>query len=85
MPGKQTAFGQVGSVEASGRAGKRNGIAALFTVAAALGVRCGTVLHVIWNQERRSAGLDRQESHDVSSAVEVGIEGVKILIQRDRE
>ena len=58
--------------------------AALFTVAAALHVRCGTVLHVIWNQERQAAGLDQQESHDVSSAVDVGVEALKILIEADR-
>jgi len=58
--------------------------AALFTVAAALGVRCGSVLHVIWNQERQAAGLDQEESHNVSSAVEVGVEALKLLIQRDR-
>lgn len=58
--------------------------AALFTVAAALGVRCGTVLHVIWNQERQAAGLDQEESHDTSSAVEVGVEALKLLIARDR-
>lgn len=58
--------------------------AALFTVAAALRVRCGTVLHVIWNQERQAAGLDQEESHEVSAAVEVGIDALKLLIQRDK-
>lgn len=59
--------------------------AALFTAASALGVRCGSAFHVIWNQERDAAGLPQDESHDVSSAVEVGIEAVKRLIQQDRE
>lgn len=59
--------------------------AALFTVAATLHVRCGTVLHVIWNQERQAAGLDQQESHDLSAAIEVGIEALKLLIRKDRE
>lgn len=59
--------------------------AALFTCAAALGVRCGSAFHVIWNQERDAAGLPQDESHDVSSAVAVGIEAVKRLIQADRE
>ena len=31
--------------------------AALFVVAAALGCRCGSCFHVIWNQEREAAGL----------------------------
>ena len=58
--------------------------AALFTAAAALGVRCGSAFHVIWNQERDAAGLPQDESHDVSSAVEVGVEAVKRLITQDR-
>ena len=58
--------------------------AALFCCAAALGVRCGSCFHVIWNQEREAAGLDQRESHDLSAAIEVGIEALKLLIQQDR-
>ena len=58
--------------------------AALFTVAAARGVRCGSVFHVIWNQEREAAGLDQKESHDTSAAIEVGVEALKLLIAQDR-
>jgi uridine phosphorylase len=57
--------------------------AALFTVAAALGVRCGSCFHVIWNQERQAAGLDQTEDEDTSSAIRVGIEALKLLIRRD--
>ena len=59
--------------------------AALFCCAAALGVRCGSCFHVIWNQEREAAGLDQHESHDLTAAVEVGIEAVKRLILADRD
>ena len=59
--------------------------AALFTCAAALGVRCGSAFHVIWNQERNAAELDQEESHDTDTAIRVGIEAVKRLILRDRE
>lgn len=59
--------------------------AALFTCASALDVRCGSVFHVVWNQERNAAGLDQDESHDTDSAIRVGIEAIKLLIQRDRE
>ena len=59
--------------------------AALFCCAAALGVRCGSCFHVIWNQEREAAGLDQKESHDLSAAIEVGIEALKLLIQWDRQ
>ena len=58
--------------------------AALFCCAAALGVRCGSCFHVIWNQEREAAGLDQTESHDLTAALDVGIEAVKLLIQADR-
>lgn len=59
--------------------------AALFTVAAARGVRCGSCFHVVWNQEREKAGLDVKESHDLQAAIEVGIEGMKRLIREDKK
>ena len=59
--------------------------AALFTVAASRRVRCGSVFHVIWNQEREKAGLDQKESHDTEAAITAGVEALKILIQQDRE
>ena len=58
--------------------------AALFVVAAALGVRCGSCFHVVWNQEREAAGLDQEMSEDTTAAVEVGVEALKLLIQADR-
>lgn len=58
--------------------------ATLFTVAATRGVRCGSVFHVIWNQEREAAGLDQKESHNTSAAIEVGVEALKLLITQDR-
>ena len=58
--------------------------AALFVVAAALGVRCGTVLHVIWNQELEKAGEPQMERHDTTAAVEIAIEAIKQMIRRDR-
>ena len=57
--------------------------AALFVTANALGVRCGSCFHVIWNQEREAAGLDQAESLDTSAAIEVGIEALKLLIRQD--
>ena len=59
--------------------------AALFTVAAYRGVRCGSVFHVIWNQERNAAGLDQTRDENTESAIQVGIEAIKLLIRRDRE
>ena len=57
--------------------------AALFVVAAALGVRCGSCFHVIWNQEREKAGLDQNMTEDTSGAIKVGIEAMKRIIAAD--
>ena len=59
--------------------------AALFVVANALACRCGSCFHVVWNQEREAAGLDQDMSEDTTSAVQVGVEALKLLILRDRE
>ncbi|MCI8662360.1 MAG: uridine phosphorylase [Hungatella sp.] len=59
--------------------------AALFVVADALRCRCGSVFHVIWNQERESAGLDQDMSEDTACAVRTGIEALKLLIRQDQE
>ena len=58
--------------------------AALFVVAAALGVRCGSCFHVIWNQEREKAGLEMPMTEDTSGAIRVGIEAMKRLIAADK-
>jgi uridine phosphorylase len=58
--------------------------AALFVVAAALGVRCGSCFHVVWNQEREAAGLDQHMSEDTSAAVKVGVEAMKLIIAEDQ-
>jgi len=59
--------------------------AALFVVAAALGCRCGSCFHVVWNQEREAAGLDQKMSEDTSSSVKVSVEALKLLIEADRK
>ena len=59
--------------------------AALFVVAAALHVRCGSCFHVVWNQEREKAGLDQDMSEDTSAAVRVAVEALKTVIARDKE
>lgn len=58
--------------------------AALFVVADALGCRCGSCFHVIWNQEREAAGLDQKMSEDTSASVRVAVEALKILIAQDK-
>ena len=58
--------------------------AALFVVADALGCRCGSCFHVVWNQEREAAGLDQEMSTDTSMAVRVAVEGMKKIIRLDQ-
>ena len=57
---------------------------ALFVVAAALGVRCGSCFHVVWNQEREKLGMAMPMTEDTSGAIKVGIEALKKLISADK-
>ena len=58
--------------------------AALFVTAAHLGVRVGSVFLVMANQERRRSGLENPVVHDTQRAIRVGIEAIRLQIQRDR-
>ena len=57
--------------------------AALFVVASALKVRCGSCFHAIWNQEREKLGMEMPMTEDTSGAVRVGIEAMKRIIAAD--
>ena len=57
--------------------------AALFTVAAARGVRCGAVFSALWNQEREKAGLDQDAVFEAEGAITVGVEALRRLIEAD--
>lgn len=57
---------------------------ALFVVADALHVRCGSCFHVVWNQEREKAGMFMPMTEDTSGAIKVGVEAIKKLILEDR-
>ena len=57
--------------------------AALFVAAAALGVRCGSCFHVVWNQEREKAGMFMPMTEDTTGAIRVGIEAMKRIIEAD--
>ena len=59
--------------------------AALFTVAARLGVRCGSEFFVVGNQEREALGMDNPKLHDTTNAIKVAIEGIRELIKLDKE
>ena len=58
--------------------------AALFVVAAALGVRCGSCFHAVWNQEREKLGMQMPMTEDTSGAIRVGIEAMKRIIAADK-
>ncbi len=58
--------------------------AALFVIAAALKVRCGSCFHVIWNQEREKLGMEMPMTEDTSGAIKVGIEALKRIIAADK-
>lgn len=51
----------------------------LFVVAAALGVRCGTVLHTVWNQERAAAGHEEPSVEDTDNAVRIAVEAIRAM------
>ncbi|HCW24244.1 MAG TPA: uridine phosphorylase [Lachnospiraceae bacterium] len=57
--------------------------AALFIVAAARHVRCGSCFLVMANQEREALGLSNPVVHDTDTAVRVAIGAVKILMAED--
>ena len=59
--------------------------AALFVVAAALGVRCGSCFHAVWNQEREKAGLAMPMTEDTTGAIRVGIAAMKRIIEMDKK
>ena len=57
--------------------------AALFVVASALNVRCGSCFHAVWNQEREKLGMAMPMTEDTPGAIRVGIEAMKRLIAAD--
>lgn len=59
--------------------------AALFVVASYLGVRCGSVLLAVANQERAKLGLENIQCHDTDSAIKTAIEAIRILIKDEKE
>ncbi len=82
-----------GELAAKWEAWKRLGVlcsemesATQFVVANSLGARAGSIFHVVWNQERKNAGLDDMavQNEDTDLAIRTAIEALKILIEKDR-
>ena len=58
--------------------------AAIFTVSARLGARCGADFFVVGNQEREKLGMDNPKLHDVDGVIKVTIAGLRHLIRKDK-
>lgn len=79
-------------LEAQWEAWKRLGVlcsemeaATQFVVGATRGARCGGVFHIVWNQEREKLGLIQKPDEDTDKAIRIGVESLKILIEKDRK
>ena len=59
--------------------------AALFVVASYLGVRAGSCFLVVANQEREKLEMENPVAHDTDMAIQVAVEAIRSLIQKDRE
>lgn len=59
--------------------------ATLFIVAGFLRARMGSVLLVVANQERAKLDMKNEVVHDTAIAIEVAIDALKKLIQKDKE
>lgn len=59
--------------------------AALFTLAALKGVRCGSAFLVVANQEREKLGLENPVVHDTEKAIDTVAEALRLLIRADKE
>ena len=59
--------------------------AALFTVAAFLKKKVGTVLSIVSNQERVKAGLSNPIYHETDRAIQVAVEAVREMIRKERD
>lgn len=55
--------------------------AALFVTAASLGVKCGSVFSVVWNQERKAKGFFEEDCHDTENAIKTAVEAIKLIIK----
>ena len=55
--------------------------ATLFVVASSLGVKCGSVLNVIWNQERKLAGYNEPDDFDTERGIRVAVKALSKLIE----
>ena len=55
----------------------------MFVVASCLRVRVGSCFLVVANQEREKLGLENPVAHDTDMAIQVAVEAIRSLIQKD--
>lgn len=58
---------------------------AIYSVSISRKVRAGAILLCIWNQERKEKLNDLREEYDTSNAIQVAVETIKQLIQKDKK
>jgi uridine phosphorylase len=58
--------------------------AAVFVVGSCLGVRTGTILLTIANQERKRLGLDNPQVYETDQAIRAAVEAIRVLIAHDK-
>lgn len=56
--------------------------AALFTVASYLGVKCGTILLAVGNQEREKAGMSNEGYYDTTQEIQVAVRAIEKLMAK---
>lgn len=58
--------------------------AAIFVVAQVRAARAGSLLHVLWNQERQAAGMSNPIEHDAEPAIQTAVDAMRRLIAQDK-
>lgn len=84
MPNKNTLLNNWQSYIDSGCLASEMETAAIYTAASCRKARAGCILHVLWNQERKKAGLEDIEVHGTSKEIKAAVEAIRILIKKDK-
>jgi len=84
MPVKQELLSNWAAWKAGGVLASEMESAALFVTAAVLHIRCATVLHMIWNQEREEVSAETAQL-DPDTSIRVAIAALRMQIAADRK
>ncbi|MBB5182426.1 uridine phosphorylase [Catenisphaera adipataccumulans] len=83
MPGSAALIGKWNAYLAMGTKASEMESAALFIVGQARGLRTGSILHCIANQERARRGLPNDQDHDLQPMFDTAILAMKQLIKNE--